>query len=89
MIDETVTTETAEWMARRCEKLMAQLAASEQRAAALVEALFEIRDYCAELHEGDDVERLTYRVVGMANGAINEYYAALAAAAPSAGAEGA
>jgi hypothetical protein len=41
-------------------------------------ALFEIRDYCAELHDGDTLERLAYRVVGMANGAINDYYAALA-----------
>lgn len=60
--------------------LRAENAALRARVEALAASLFEIRDYCAELHDGDDVERLAYRVTGMANGALNEYFAALAAA---------
>jgi hypothetical protein len=56
----------------------AKIARLEGALAGTESALFEIRDYCAELQDGDTLERLAYRVVGMANGAINDYYAALA-----------
>jgi hypothetical protein len=47
-------------------------------AQALLDVLFEIRDDCAEIHEGDDLLKLAYRVVEMANGAINSVLAACA-----------
>jgi hypothetical protein len=56
----------------------AEIARLRTALAGTESALFEIRDYCAELQDGDTLERLAYRVAGMANGAINDYYAALA-----------
>lgn len=47
-------------------------------AQATLDALFEIRDDCADLHEGDDLQRLAYRVAATANGAINRVLAACA-----------
>lgn len=45
---------------------------------AMLDTLFEIRDDCAEIHEGDDLERLAYRIAERANGAINRVIGAAA-----------
>ena len=47
-------------------------------AQAMLDVLFEIRDDCAEIHEGDDLQKLAYRVAATANGAINRVIAATA-----------